>query len=277
MGAASSKVFDGPRHAARVAIPMDAATITAIVAAVNEQQLAHMLPPLLMDLHGQVAEDHKDHEEPLSILDLDCDAGHDTLTLACLTRSWRKPVQLEGWDRDKEKLEIATIRCKDVHWENSNSSVTFNHVSHWGRLQKRLPILPYFRHMYDFVLSSLMMQRLPLDLFFRGIEGLLGRDGVALVTCVHPDFGATERGSIGSEDEKGGLMEEVRSMHSMKDVLEAAARSGLTLQGVVKEAKLSMDVVQRLEHSQREVAREWVGRKIWFGIVFQRISDHHGP
>jgi hypothetical protein len=81
MGAASSKVIDDPRRAAHVATPMDDATITAIIAAVNEQQLVQILLPLLAHLHGQVAEDHKDHEEPLSILDLDCDAGHDTLTL----------------------------------------------------------------------------------------------------------------------------------------------------------------------------------------------------
>ena len=41
----------------------------------------------------------------------------------------------------------------------------------------------------------------------------------------------------------------------------------------MKEAKLSTEVVQGLEHGQREAAKEWVGQKVWFGAVFRRIVD----
>lgn len=273
MGTTASKAGKKSQCDTSALSPMDTATMTAILAAVNEQQLANMIPPLLVDLHGIVAEDHKDYDSPESLLDLDCDDGHHTLTLASLTRDWRKPVQLEGWSHDKEELESATARCKDVRWENTNSSVTFSHIEPWSRLQKGLPISPYFRHMYDLVLSALVVHRLPLDIFFKGIEGLLVRDGVAVITCVHPDFAVAEAGCSGTEDEQGGLGEKVRFKHSVKDVLEAAIRSGLTLQEVVREAKLSIEVVQRLEHSQREVVKEWVGRKVCFGVVFKRIVD----
>jgi hypothetical protein len=127
--------------------------------------------------------------------------------------------------------------------------------------------------MYDFVLSALVIHRLPLDIFFKGIEGLLVRDGVAVVTCVHPEFAGAEQCSMRVEAEKRGAMDGARFMHEIQDVLEAATRFGLTLQGAVKEVKLSMEVVQRLEHSQREVAKEWVGRKVCFGVVFKRIVD----
>ena len=278
MGTAVSTAVDRLRHTASLPNPVDAATMTAIIALVNDQQLTQMLPPLLDDIHGQVAEDHKDYEGPLCLLDVDCGTGHTTLTLASLTRHWRRPVQLEGWDLDQEKLEIAQARCKDIRWEkNMNSSVTFARVNQWGRLQKGLPISPYSRHGYDFVLSSLAMRSMPLDLFFRGIEGLLGRNDVAVVTCVHPDFAVAGPSSARSEDEKGVPREEVRLIHSVNDVLEAAAKFGLVIQRVVKEAKLSIEMVQRLGPGQREAAEEWVGRKVWFGVVLRRVVDGDGP
>ena len=275
MGTAISKAYHGLRHdhVSSAPDPIDAATATAITAAVNEQQLASLLPPLLANLH----EENAKLGGPTSLLDLDCEAGHNTLALAHLTRHWRVPVQLEGWDRDGEKLEFAKARCKDVQWDDTNSSVTFTRTNHWRRLQVGHPGLTYFRHMYEFVLSTLVMHRMPLDVFLKGIEGLLSRDSVALVTCVHPEFGVVENGFTGSEDEKGRVMEEVRFTHSVQEVLEAAAKCGLTVQGAVKEVKLGTEVIERLEHGLREDATKWIGRKVWFGVVLRRLVDNTVP
>ncbi|GAB7326099.1 hypothetical protein MBLNU13_g10120t1 [Cladosporium sp. NU13] len=264
MGTATSKAIDGPNHA----------TTTAIVTAVNEQQLAHLLPPLLAELDGNNAtEEDASSGGPTFLLDLDCGTGHNTLTLAGLTRHWRVPVQLEGWDRDGDKLEIARARCKDVQWQNTNSSVTFSKANHWKRLEIGHPGLKYFRHMYEFVLSSLVMHRMPMDIFFKGIEGLLSRDSVALITCAHPEFIVAERGLTGSENEKREIKEELVFRHDVQDVLSAAKRCGLTLQGAVKEVKLSTEMLGKLEHSEREEAKKCVGRKVWFSVVLGRVTD----
>jgi hypothetical protein len=253
---------------------MDAATATAIIAAVNEQQLAHLLPPLIAELRGNVAEEDADSHGPICLLDLDCDAGHNTLSLVGLTRHWRVPAQLEGWDRDQNNTEIARARCEDVQWKNINSSVTFSHSDHWKRLQIGHPGLKYFRHIHEFVLSTLVMNRMPLDVFLRGIEGLLGRDSVALITCVHPEFfGVAERGLTGSENEPDGIKVESGFRHSVQDVVEVATECGLTLQGAVNEVKLSSRLVEGLEWSLREDARKWVGRKVWFSVVLRRVTD----
>ena len=264
MGTVTSKAIDGPNHA----------TTTAIVTAVNEQQLAHLLPPLLAELPGNNAtEEDASSGGPLCLLDLDCGTGHNTLTLAGLTRHWRVPVQLEGWDRDGDKLEIARALCEDCQWDNTNSSVTFSKADHWKRLEIGHPGLKYFRHMYEFVLSSLVMHHMPLDVFFRGIEGLMSRDSVALVTCIYPEFGVAEDGLSGSEDEKSETRDQPVFRHDIQEVLDAAKRCGLTLQGTVKEVKLSTEVIEKLEHSLREDAKKWIGRKIWFSVVLRRVTD----
>jgi len=264
MGTTTSKAVDGPNHA----------TATAIVTAVNEQQLSHLLAPLIAELDGNdTTREDPSSGGPLFLLDLDCGTGQNTLILAGLTRHWRVPVQLEGWDRDEDKLEIARARCKDCQWENTNSSVTFSKANHWKRLEIGHPGLKYFRHMYEFVLSTLVMHRMPLDVFFKGIEGLLSRDSVALVTCVHPEFSVAERGLTGSEDEKSEMGDEPELRHDIQEVLNAAERSGLTLQGTVKEVKLNTEVVERLEHSVRNDAKKWIGRRMWFSIVLRRVTD----
>ena len=276
MGTSISTAINGARHAPSAPIPMDATT-TAIITVVNEHHLAHLLPPLLAGIHGEVAEDHKDYDWPLSLVDLDCDTGQNTLTLATLTRHWRRPVQLEGWDRDKGKLESAEARCKDATWDNMNSSVTFNYLNLWKGLQMRLPVSPYFRHMYGFVLGVLIMHRLPLDILFKGIGGLLERDGVAVITWMHPDIGVTEASSTESADEKSETNEEADFRHSVEGVLETAARYDLTLQGAVQQVRFSSEMVERLEHDLRENAMKWVGRDFLISVVLKRVIDHAGP
>ena len=264
MGSATSRAVDRPNHA----------TASAILTAVNEQQLAHLLPSLLAEFSGADAtEENASSEGPLSLLDLDCGTGHNTLTLARLTRHWRAPVQLEGWDRDGDNIEVATARCRDLQWQNTNSSVTFSKANHWKRLEIGPPVLKYFRHMYEFVLSALVMHRMPLDIFLKGIEGLLSRDSVALITCVHSDFGVDERSFDGSGSDKSELRDELRFRHDVQEVLNAAKRCGLTLQGAVKEVKLSTEVVEKLEHSVRDEAKKWIGRKVWFSVVLRRVTD----
>ena len=275
MGTAISKAHNGLRqgYAASAPDPMDAATATASIAAVNEQQLAHLLPTLIANLEGNVAEEHTDSHGPICLLDLDCGIGHHTIALASLTHHWRVPVQLEGWDGDGEKVEIARDRCKDVQWENTNSSVTFSHANHWRRLQIGHPNLKYFRHMYEFVLSTLVMNRMPLDVFFKGIEGLLSRDSVALITCVHPEFGVAEDGLTGDENEKNEVRRGSGFRHSVKEVLKVATECGLTLQGAVNGVKLTSTMIEGLEDSLSEDGKKWIGRKVWFSVVLRRVTD----
>jgi SAM-dependent methyltransferase len=276
MGTAISKAHNGLHHdhTTSAADSTDAATATAIIAAVNEQQLAHLLPPLIAALDDKDAtEENASSGGPLFVLDLDCGAGHNTLTLAHLTHNWRIPVQLEGWDRNWEKLEIAQARCKDVRWENTNSSVTFSKANHWRRLEIGHPVLKYFRHMYEFVLSTLVINHMPLDVFFKGIEGLLSRDSVALVTCMHPEVGPAGHSSTGNQDEKTEMGGESGFRRSVQEVLKVARECGLTLQGAVNEVKLSSTMVEGLEESLRGDARKWIGRKVWFSVVLRRVTD----
>lgn len=276
MGPAISKAHNvlHRNHTASAPDPIDAATATAIIAAVNEQQLALLLPPLVAALDVKNAtEENASSEGPLFVLDLDCGTGHNTLTLASLTHDWRVPVQLEGWDRDGEKVEIAEARCKDVRWENTNSSVTFSRADHWRRLEIGHPVLKYFRHVYEFVLSTFVVKNMPLDVFFKGIEGLLSRDSVALVTCVHPEFGGAGSCLDMSENEEGETLGVLRFRHSVQEVTRIATECGLTLEGAVNEVKLSSMVVEGLEESLRGDARKWVGRKVLFSVVLRRVTD----
>lgn len=127
--------------------------------------------------------------------------------------------------------------------------------------------------MYEFVLSTLVMCRMPLDVFFKAIEGLLSRDSVALITCVHSEFGVAGGGLSGSEDGKSEMRDEPVLRHDIQEVLNAANRCGLTLQEAVKEVKLSTETVEKLEHSVREDAKKWLGHKVWFGVILRRVTD----
>lgn len=182
-------------------------------------------------------------------------------------------MQLEGWDRDEDKFEVARAHCKDFQWENTNSSVTFSRADHLRHLQEGYPVSKYHWHMYEFVLSTLVMHAMPLDVYFHGIEWLLSRDSVALVTCVHAEVDGAERGLDGSEGEESEMRGQQEFKHSVQEVLKVATECGLTIQGTANEVKLSSTTVEGLERSLRGDAEKWVGRQVWFSIVLRRVTD----
>jgi hypothetical protein len=153
--------------------------------------------------------------------------------------------------------------------------VTFSRADHWRRLEIGHPVLKYFRHMYEFVLSTFVVNSMPLDVFFRGIEGLLSRDSVALVTGVHPEFGGAETclDMNENENEKGETLGVPRFRHSVQEVLRVATECGLTLQGAVNEVKLGSTMVEGFEQSLKEDAKKWTGQKVLFSVVLRRVTD----
>lgn len=126
------------------------------------------------------------------------------------------------------------------------------------------------------MVSTLVVEHVPLRAFFAHAAATLRPGGVLLLTNMHADMGG--RSQAGFVDPATGLKTRPSSRaHTVADVVAEAARWGLTVVsegGVegVKEVTVSEDMVEALGAR----SRKWVGVTCWFGCLFRKDGGDGG-
>jgi hypothetical protein len=121
----------------------------------------------------------------------------------------------------------------------------------------------------DGVMSTLVLEHVPLAAFFGAVRALLqggpaARPGYLLLTNMHAEMGAV--GQAGFVDARTGRkLRGVSFAYSVAEVLHEAARQGFVVVGEVKER--AVEVADLPVVGER--GRKWVGCKVWFGCVFR--------
>lgn len=118
----------------------------------------------------------------------------------------------------------------------------------------------------DAVISTLVIEHLPLDKFFEAAKNILKQGGMLLVTNMHSEMGKISQ--AGFVDPKTG--EKVRPtsyIHTVDDVLQEATRKGFEQVGNMKEKAVNEEMVASLG----ERARKWVGVTVWFEVCFRKV------
>jgi hypothetical protein len=119
------------------------------------------------------------------------------------------------------------------------------------------------------VLSTLVLEHLPLDVFFKSVKQLLGNgEGYLLVTNMHEEMG--RRGQAGFVDEE--TEEKVRGesfVYSIEQVVEEARKRGFEAVGEVKERAVGEGDLEVLGKR----GKKWVGCHVWFGGLFRLVAD----
>ncbi|KAF9629441.1 Methyltransferase type 12 [Lasiodiplodia theobromae] len=133
------------------------------------------------------------------------------------------------------------------------------------------------------VVSTLVLEHLPLATFFRTLAALLAPGAIALITNMHPDMGAVSQAGFVSTDADGKQVK-VRGKswaHGIRETVEAATEVGLTVVDVVGGASAGgvkgvreRSVDEELIKSGRVGERgwKWVGTKVWYGFVVKKAD-----
>ena len=121
----------------------------------------------------------------------------------------------------------------------------------------------------DVVLSTLVLEHLPIDIFFRSVSSLLKkRRGVYLVlTNMHAEMGRISQ--AGFVDEETG--EKIRGdsyNYEVEEVVAEGKKWGLMLEGSVGEREVrEEDIGEGRLLGPR--GRKWIGVRVWFGMVMR--------
>lgn len=139
---------------------------------------------------------------------------------------------------------------------------------------------PPLRTPFHGVLSTLVLEHLPLETFFGTVEELLVPGGYALITNMHPEMGAKSQAGFVSTDEQGRAVK-IRGkswVHGVEETVEAARSCGLVVVDVLGGGGEGVDGVREREIDEALIKEgrvgergwKWVGVKVWFGFVVRK-------
>ena len=196
---------------------------------------------------------------PWKIVDLGCGTGRN------MTRLLNIPAStVIGLDASPKMLEIARSKIDEHMAQISKGS----EAAQAAQLKQYNLLgsdhIPPCALNADALISTLVLEHVPLPTFFEKASQILKSNGVALVTNMHSDMGAISQ--AGFVDPKTG--EKVRTQsfaHHLDDVIAEAQRHGFEVVGDILERVVDEEMSEVLGVR----ARKWIGVMVWFGVCFR--------
>ena len=226
--------------------------------AVDSQEIQTLLPAFLSSL--QLSRPASGRSS-LKMVDLGCGTGRTTLKLLLEEDDVVRAVV--GLDASPKMLELAKRRC----WEAASSFPNVARPDLTFELFDAIAdaYLPSAALDADGVVSTLVLEHLPLHVFFRTIDRMLGSGACLLLTNMHADMGAQSQ--AGFVDPVSG--EKIRPesfVYTVDDVLAEASRWGMHLVGKVRQRDVSITDVETLGVR----SKKWIGTRVWFGMILRK-------
>ena len=196
--------------------------------------------------------------QPWKLVDLGCGTGRNTLKLLHLPGSI-----VTGLDASSKMLAIAKGRV-EMEMKGLSLEQKVKHVEFrvYDILRdNEIPVAPDA----DAIISTLVIEHVPIEKFFAAAWRILKPGGSFLVTNMHSDMG--EISQAGFVDPRTGEKIRPRSFaHRLEDVIEGAARHGF---------EITCEPLERaVDKKTSEVlgprASKWIGVTVWFAACFRR-------
>lgn len=119
----------------------------------------------------------------------------------------------------------------------------------------------------DLVLSTLVLEHLPLDDFFKTVTSFLKSDGYLVLTNMHGDMGRISQAGF-VDPETGEKIRGTSYVYDIEEAVKEAEIYGLDVVGEVQERAVGEnDIGEGRVLGPR--GKKWTGVKVWFGMVMR--------
>lgn len=118
----------------------------------------------------------------------------------------------------------------------------------------------------DMMVSTLVLEHLPIDDFFSAVKSLLKPGGVLVLTNMHSEMGVQSRAGF-RDAETGTKFQGTSYVHTIDEVIRCGAKNGFSVDEPFLECGIQEEDVQQGRVGDR--GRKWIGVKVWFGLVMQ--------
>jgi SAM-dependent methyltransferase len=234
-----------------------------ILQAIDDALLARLLLPLLTRLASAGT--------PLTITELGAGTGRNTVKL--LEHSSTTSIaHINALDLSPAMLSRAQERCET--YLSANPRLTSPKLSFYEFNALDPEDFPEVRSVNgraDVILSTLVLEHLPLSTFFSSARSFLKSAslsaGYLVLTNMHAEMGRL--GQAGFVDElTGRKIRGTSYVYEVDEVLAEGRRYGFVLEGdVVERAVAENDVGEGRLLGER--GRKWIDVKVWFGMVMR--------
>jgi SAM-dependent methyltransferase len=231
-----------------------------------------LLPALLSNAHKYLS---TTTSSPITIIELGCGTGRNTVKLIDprLLSVGNKVKEIYALDFSPGMLEVAKKRCSDLLL-SSNPTTTTSNLNFLEFDALNPSSAPAVQELYgkaDLVLSTLVLEHLPIEIFFSTLASFLkpSGGGYAVVTNMHAEMG--RRGQAGFVDVETGIKVRGTSFnYEVEEVVEEGRKWGFELVGEMGEREVrESDLEVRI---LGERGRKWIGTKVWFGCVMRFVG-----
>jgi SAM-dependent methyltransferase len=250
---------------------------------IDDIELETLLPKFMATVLNDVTLANPHHTPPLSFLDLGCGTGRNTAKLLTTNSlPTGQPLHVTGLDfsppmldKAREKLTPLTTPARTLRLSqadcfptatSSDPTASPNPLRHLR--------LPQYQNgelepeTFDGLLSTLVLEHIPLSPFFATVSSLLRAGGHALVTNMHSDMGRTS--SAGFVNGDGVKVRGTSYVYTVEETVDAAAKAGLEVLEV-RERGVSREDVEEGRVGKR--GEKWVGVRVWYGVWLRKTKE----
>lgn len=223
---------------------------------IDDDELNTLLPALLDQISASPS-------DSISVLDLGCGTGRNTARL--LTHPWPvdKSISVTGLDFSAGMLSLASSKLAPLVTSAPNLSLRLEQCNPFPS-PPSLPFSPSDLGIakQNLVLSTLVLEHIPLETFFTTLTTLLAPGGTALLTNMHADMGAVSQ--AGFVNAEGVKVRGESYVYTLAQTVQAAQDVGLEVLAA-RERRLGREDVERGVVGRR--GEKWLSVKVWFGVV----------
>lgn len=214
--------------------------------ALDSEEMTTLLPKFLFMLKSP---------KPWKIVDLGCGTGRNTIHLLDLPAEIDVVVAL---DLSPKMLEIAENRIKATKHEAAN--VVFEVYD-----MLKAPSPPAAALGATAVISTLVVEHIPLPEFFKTVSAILEPGGLLLLTNMHSQMGSlTQAGFV--DPKTGERIRPTSYAHSVEDIVTEATTQGFELISPFEERELTEEDVEL--YGRR--AAKYIGVRVWYGGILRK-------
>ncbi|MCJ1382010.1 hypothetical protein MMC17_005122 [Xylographa soralifera] len=222
--------------------------------ALDDLELSTLLPEFLALIP------RSPHKPTIKIIDLGCGTGRNTLKLLS-----RPNTHVVGLDASPKMLDIARQRCTS-RLDQLVAGDRADKVDFEVFDILATTALPECARHADAVLSTLVLEHIPLAVFFGTAAKLLVSGGYFFITNMHAEMGARSQAGF-VDPETGQKVRPESFVYSIEEVLAEAAESRFRVVKGIRERAVREEDLLMLGRR----AEKWVGVRCWFGAVFERM------
>ncbi|OOG00781.1 hypothetical protein ASPCADRAFT_503032 [Aspergillus carbonarius ITEM 5010] len=218
--------------------------------ALDTLEMQKLLPHFLHLLRNTFGSD------PTKIIDLGCGTGRNTLLLARLASP---ETEIVGLDASSGMLDVA----REAIGGNSRVSLGI-----FDLLQEPMNV-PVGSTGAAGIISTLVLEHVPLRRFFEAAAKMLMPGGCLLVTNMHSDMGAISQAGF-VDVETGMKIRPVSYRHGIGHMLAVAEEVGFRVEWLDGEGVRERMVDEKLAGVLGPRAKKWIGVVVWFGVCFRK-------